>query len=82
MEGLKPPARLSLDSANLAKSWKSWKEEFTLYLELSLPEAEEITKVKMFYYLIGETGRELCETLMSDVTGARRTVKNMMERFD
>ena len=47
-----------------------------------MPEAEETMKVKLFYYLIGETGRELCETLMSDVTTARRTVKNMMERFD
>lgn len=47
-----------------------------------MPEAEETTKVKLFYYLIGETGRELCETLMSDVTAARRTVKNMIEKFD
>lgn len=51
-------------------------------MELSMPEAEETTKVKLFYYLIGETGRELCETLMSDVTAARRTVKNMIEKFD
>lgn len=33
-----------------------------------MPEAEETVEGKLFCYLIGETGRELCETLMSDVT--------------
>lgn len=47
-----------------------------------MPEAEEATKVKLFYNPIGETGRELCVTLMSDVTAARRMVKKMIEKFD
>ena len=51
-------------------------------MELSMPDAHETMKVKLFYYLNGETGRELCETLMSDVLAARRTVKDMMEKFD
>ena len=51
-------------------------------MELSMPDAQETMKVKLFYYLIGEAGRELCETLMSDVLAARRTVKDMMEKFD
>ncbi|XP_049903425.1 uncharacterized protein LOC126392184 [Epinephelus moara] len=51
------------------------------YVELSLTEAEEEVKVKLFYNLIGETGRELCETLMSDVTSARRKLSDLT-RFD
>lgn len=69
---MKPPAIPILDSSNLAMTWKSWKEEFTLYTELTIPEADENTRVKLFYYLIGEGGRELLDTL-DDSTSARRT---------
>lgn len=62
-------------------TWKSWKEEFTLYTELTIPEADENTRVKLFYYLIGEGGRELLDTL-DDSTSARRTVSSMMALFD
>lgn len=82
MEGLKPPPTLRLDSGNMSKSWKSWKEEFTLYMDLSLPDAEEAVKIKLFHYLIGEAGRELCETLMSDVTSARKKLSDMIAKFD
>ncbi|KAL7880086.1 hypothetical protein SRHO_G00023400 [Serrasalmus rhombeus] len=82
MEGLVPPSALNLDFDNLAKSWKSWKEEFTLYLELAMPGAEETTRVKLFYYLIGEKGRELCNTLSGDDAEARKTVSKMIELFD
>lgn len=82
MEGLKPPPTLGLDSANLAKTWKSWKEEFTLYTDLTMPGAEETTKVKLFNYLLGERGRELLTTLESGSTSARRTVSSMMALFD
>ncbi|KAL7857277.1 hypothetical protein SRHO_G00161760 [Serrasalmus rhombeus] len=82
MEGLVPPSALNLDSDNLAKSWKAWKEEFTLYLELAMPGAEETTRVKLFYYLIGEKGRELCNTLSGDDAEARKTVSKMIELFD
>ncbi len=63
--GLRPPPTLCLDSTNLAKSWKTWKEEFTLYMDLTLADASEDVKLKVFSYLIGETERELCETLIS-----------------
>ncbi|KAK5866505.1 hypothetical protein PBY51_020693 [Eleginops maclovinus] len=82
MEGLKPPPTLCLDTGNIAKAWKSWKEEFTLYMDLSMPEAAEDVRVKLFYYLIGETGRELCETLMSDVTSPRRKLSELIGKFD
>lgn len=80
MDGLKPPSQWCMDSTNLSKSWKIWKEEFTLYLELALPEAEEKTRVKLFYYLIAEPGRELCGTLIG--AQARVTVSDLMGKMD
>ncbi|KAM9809443.1 uncharacterized protein ACBT44_012686 [Syngnathus typhle] len=65
MEGLKPPGTLAVDSTNLAKLWRCWKEEFELYMDLTMPTADETTKVKLFSYLIGEKGRELWTTLVS-----------------
>lgn len=84
MDGLRPPPMLCLDSANLAKTWKSWKEEFTLYTDLTMPNAEETTRVKLFIYLLGERGRELLDTLSSGdaSAGARRTVSSMMALID
>ena len=82
MEGLRPPPTLVLDSANLAKTWKSWKEEFLLYTDLTIPGAEETTKVKLFNYLLGERGRELLTTLESGRMTARRTVSSMIALFD
>lgn len=81
MEGLKPPAMLTLDSGDLAKTWKSWKEEFILYTVLTMPDAEEGVRAKLFYYLIGESGRELLD-MLDDSTSARHTVSAMMALFD
>lgn len=78
MDGLKSPAMLVLDSNNLAKIWKSWKEEFTLFTDLTMPEADKGTKAKLFYSLIGERGWELLE-MLSDRTSTRRSV---MALFD
>lgn len=82
MDGLKAPAQWDMDANNLAKSWKSWREEFTLYMGLAMPDADETTRVMLFQYLIGERGRELCNTLMSDVSTANRTVGRTLEKFD
>ncbi|CAI5678464.1 unnamed protein product [Oreochromis niloticus] len=80
MDGLKPPAQWSMDSVNLSKAWRTWKEEFTLYTELALPDAEEKARVKLFYYLIGERGRELCGTLIG--AESRVTVSELMKKID
>ncbi len=70
-----------LDLNNLAKRWKAWKEEFQLYIDLTLTEALEGTMVKLFYYLVGETGRELCENVLGSST-AERTVQQLLDAFD
>ena len=49
MEGLKPPTTLVWDSANLSKTWKSWKEEFTLYTDLTMPGAKKDNKSEVVY---------------------------------
>lgn len=78
---LKPPPTLMLESNNLAKTWKAWKEEFQLSLDLTLTEASDGAKQKPFFYLVGETGRELCETVLgSSMEG--RTVQLLIEAFD
>lgn len=45
-----------------------------------MPDAEEGAKVKPFYYIIGERGRELCATLVG--TQARVTVSSLMDKID
>ncbi len=70
-----------LDLNNLAKTWKAWKEEFQLYIDLTLTEALEGTMVKLFYYLVGETSRELCENVLGSST-ADRTVQQLLDAFD
>ena len=56
MEGLKPPQTLCLDSCNLSKAWKTWREEFELYVDLAMAEADDKHKVKL----------KLLDTLMGD----------------
>nr|XP_023692995.1 uncharacterized protein LOC111856910 [Paramormyrops kingsleyae]XP_023692996.1 uncharacterized protein LOC111856910 [Paramormyrops kingsleyae] len=82
MDGLKPPPALCVDSSNLAKSWKSWKEEFMLYADLTLDDDDERTKVKLFSYLVGDGGRELLETLMGDTPKKDWKLGDMIEKFD
>ena len=33
---LKPPGKLDFDSASLSSSWKRWKEEVELYMDLAM----------------------------------------------
>lgn len=50
-------------------------------MELTIPNVDENTKVKLFYYLIGESGRELLRHSY-DCTAARRKESSMMALFD
>ena len=50
---LKPPAQLDFDVTNLADSWKRWKQELELYMDLAMNGRDEATKEKLFLYLIG-----------------------------
>ena len=38
---LKPPGKLDFDSASLLSSWKWWKEEVELYIDLAMVRKDE-----------------------------------------
>ena len=50
---LKPPAPLDFEAINLADSWKRWRQEVELYMDLAMCGREESMKVKLFLYLLG-----------------------------
>ena len=81
MEGLKPPQQLCMDSGNLAKSWKTWREEFLLYSDLTVDDDEKKT-VKLFSYLVGESGRELLDTLMGETAKSDWKMKDIIDKMD
>lgn len=82
MEGLKPPQTLCLGSSNLSKTWKNWRDEFVLYLDLTMAEADDKQKVKLFSYLVGESGRELLDTLMGDTARDAWRIEDIVTKFD
>uniref|UniRef100_A0A1B8Y8I2 Gypsy retrotransposon integrase-like protein 1 n=1 Tax=Xenopus tropicalis TaxID=8364 RepID=A0A1B8Y8I2_XENTR len=81
--GLKPPERLNVTSPNLSQAWKHWKEEFGLFVELTVAPRDENRKIKLFHYLIGEKGREISQTL--SITSGRDdnpTLRDIIQAFD
>ena len=85
MQRLPPPVKLDFcnkTGAALADSWRKWREEFTLYCDLALGEAEEIDKIKMFKYLVGPEGREIYSTQHWESDETDRTITIVLETFD
>ena len=85
MERLPPPSKLDFcnkTGAALADGWRKWREEFTLYCDLALSEAEEIDQIKMFKYLVGPEGREIYNTQRWEKEEKHRTMKIVLETFD
>ncbi len=54
---------MDFESNDLPQTWRRWKEEMELYLELAMAGQQETTKVKLVLYLIGSQGREICNTI-------------------
>ena len=79
---LKPPAQLDFDATNLADSWKRWKQELELYMDLAMNGRDEATKVKLFLYLIGSQGREIYDTMAFEIPASERTLTQVLEAFD
>ena len=82
MDKLNAPDTLNFDVTNLAHTWKKWKEEFSLYVDLAMEDKDEKQKVKMFKYLIGTRGREVYDTLAFTDNEENRTLKIVIEKFD
>ena len=79
---LKPPGKLDFDSASLSNSWKGWKEEVELYMDLAMAVKDEKTKMKLFLYLIGSKGREIYETLSFTSGPDDRNLSHVLEDFE
>ena len=89
---LKPPTELNFEDSNLAVTWKAWKQKIQLYTDLALNGKDKNYQRKTFLYVIGETGREIYETLTFKKTAADgtttiiaendRTVADLISAFD
>ena len=84
-EQLRAPAKVEWTKDTFSKVWKNWKEELQLYMDLAHANKQEEYKVKMLKYLIGETGREIYETLDFSALNKpedQRTMKEVIDAFD
>ena len=79
---LKPPAQLDFDVTNLADSWKRWKQELELYMDLALCGKDEATKIKLFLYLIGSQGREIYDRMAFEAPASERSLSQVLVAFD
>ena len=58
---LEPPGGLDFDSSGLSHTWKRWREEIQLYMDIVMEGRDE--KVTLFLYIVGSKGREIYETI-------------------
>ena len=67
------------EAINLADSWKRWRQEVELYMDLAMCAREES---KLFLYLLGSQEREICSTMRFEAPGHERNLKQVMDAFD
>ena len=77
-ERLAPPGKIKFNSKNIAEDWRKWKEEFSLYVSLTVKE-DEHSKLQLFKYLIGNDGREIYNTLRFEKEEKDRTLKMALD---
>ena len=53
------PDEMNFDAANLAATWKKWKQTMSLYLTAAMHGKSELERYSTFLYIIGERGREI-----------------------
>ncbi len=82
MMQLKPPGQMDFESNDLPQTWRRWKEEMELYLELAMAGQQETTKVKLVLYLIGSQGREICNTISFEGSEEERTVEDVLKGLE
>ena len=81
MDQLKPPGNLDFESPDLEYVWKKWREDITLYLDLTTKTDQKERKVKLFLYLIGSKGREIYETMQFEKEEKDRTLDELIQSF-
>ena len=82
MSQLKPPEPLNFDSKQLSATWRKWRAQFQLYVELALADKNAAYKNKMLLYVIGERGREIYPTLNIATAEDERTFENILNAFE
>ena len=75
-ERLTPPGK-----KNITKDWRRWKEKFSFNVSLVVKE-NELSKLQLFRYLIGNDGRESYNTLRFEKEEKDRTLKLALDAFD
>ena len=63
---VRPPPEMDFsttEGANVAEKWRKWKKTMELYLKLVMSEKPEKDKCDAFLYIIGQTGRDIYDTL-------------------
>ncbi|XP_019614733.1 PREDICTED: uncharacterized protein K02A2.6-like [Branchiostoma belcheri] len=84
---LRAPGPLDVNSRTLSLTWKRWKEEILLYLDLAV-EDDAAKKRKTLLYLIGENARKVYGTFTivnaqnEAVAEADRTVEQIVAAFE
>ena len=83
---------MDFNAKNLSQTWKTWKEEVLLYIDISMDKKPEPQKVKLLLYLLGRKGREIHSTMRIqttdehgnkvDVEEKNITVKLILSEFD
>ena len=78
---LKLPAPIDFKAINLADSWKKWRQEVELQMDLAMCGREKSMKVKLFLYLLRSQGREIYSTMTLEAPGHERNLKQVMDAF-
>ena len=66
MERIKSPGEMDFsttDSISVSEKWRTWKQTMELYLTLALSDKSEKEQCCTFLYLIGQTGRDIYNTM-------------------
>ena len=50
MDKLRATDKFNLDARNLADAWKKWKEELNLYIDLTMDDDNEPTRIVILIY--------------------------------
>ena len=80
---LQPPSKIKLNTKNISDNWPKWREEFELYVALTMKDQAETVKIQMLKYLIGSEGREIYVTLKHEKKEEKdRTIKQVLDAFD
>ena len=82
MDRVKPPKSLSLEG-NVQENWKIWKQNFKFYLiATEYTEKSQEVKAGLFLHCVGDSARQLYNTLTFDTEGDNLKYDKILEKLD